>query len=583
MIKLLKLYSHPEIFLPIQFESGLNLIVGEKSEGSNKTNGVGKSICIEFLNYCLLKKYSDSRVSLIPKNLIASNVIVLLDFEFNGVKTTISRGLSTPEKISISRFGREIHFESLEAASEYLSNIYFEKYPAHTERISFRNLLAPIIRDERSEFKDIIKTYDTDSLIPRDFKPHLFYLGFGLELYFEISKIILELQQKTKYLTEITKLLTQDRQIKVSDAKARLNELESEVSKINASLEQLRNNDSFELVQNELISLDAQLKEIREQQNAIKFNIKQIDILPQPENINEFEMSILFNQFKDGLGDMVKKSLEEVKQFRDKIDNFRNTIVHDNLVKLRTELQVLNEKARKLDENYSQKLSLLDNGELLGNLKSAIKIFNEKNIELSTLRTLIDQYNQADKAKKQLTTKKSSKISEFDLAITTHEMVLNSFEQTILDIHEKIIGNRQAHFEITTKSNSQSKEFLTFDLRTDDDHSWSTERIKVFIYDTSLMFNEFTRTYHPLFLVHDNLFNVDNDSLEKSLNFMYHQELNRADEFQYILTINRDMVEAMEEKRVLNFNVKNHIRARFTKADRFLKVTKYNEVSKRKY
>ncbi|MCK4922844.1 MAG: AAA family ATPase, partial [Bacteroidales bacterium] len=70
MIRLKKLYSIPKSFEPINFESGLNIILGEKSEGNNKTNGVGKTMSIEFLNFCLLKKTSDSRVTLIPDTVL---------------------------------------------------------------------------------------------------------------------------------------------------------------------------------------------------------------------------------------------------------------------------------------------------------------------------------------------------------------------------------------------------------------------------------------------------------------------------------------------------------------------------------
>lgn len=55
MIKINKLYSEPEIFTPISFDFGVNIIMGEKSEKTNKKIGVGKSVCIEFINFCLLK------------------------------------------------------------------------------------------------------------------------------------------------------------------------------------------------------------------------------------------------------------------------------------------------------------------------------------------------------------------------------------------------------------------------------------------------------------------------------------------------------------------------------------------------
>lgn len=581
MIRLKKLYSEPAVFDPIHFESGINIILGEKSDISNKTNGVGKTIAVEFLNFCLLKKYSESRVSLIPTTILASDTKIHLDFDIAQNHITVSRKVESPDSVTIFKNNTEIFFDRLDEASEFLSNLYFESFPAYINRISFRNLLAPIIRDERSEFKNIIKCFDTDKRIPPDYKPHLFFLGLSVDLYSEIKDIINELDKKTTYLSEIRRLLTDNDENKIADAKAKLNELEREVYRINASIEQLRSNESFEIIQKDIIALEAELSKLRTKQKAIRYEINQINSLPQPENISENEIVLLFNQFKDGLGSMVKKSLKELKLFRDKIDGFRNTLVNNKLNKLKIDLAEVNEKIRKSDEQYSEKISLLDNGELFQDLKTSINVFNKKNQELNNLRALIAGYDKAEKEQKSLLSNKNNKINEFDELLNDNETIINSFEQTILDIHENIIGNKKAHFEIKTVNKGKTKEFLSFDLRTDDDGSSGTERLKVFIYDMALLFNDYTKIYHPGFLVHDNIFNIDNDSLEKSLNYLYKQDQNRPEEFQYILTLNRDMVEIMEERKLLKFNIENYKRATYTKDNRFLK-KKYNEIKKKK-
>lgn len=147
MIKINRLYSEPEIFTPISFDFGVNIIMGEKSEKTNKKIGVGKSVCIEFINFCLLKRISDSRLNRIPKkNAEIIDSQIKLDFDFNNRKVIISRSISKPEQVSIQIDSEHIHFDKLDDASEYLSNLYFEKYPANTKRLSFRNLLQPIIR-----------------------------------------------------------------------------------------------------------------------------------------------------------------------------------------------------------------------------------------------------------------------------------------------------------------------------------------------------------------------------------------------------------------------------------------------------
>lgn len=574
MIKINRLYSEPHIFEPISFEYGINIIMGEEAESTNKKIGVGKSICIEFINFCLLKRISDSRLNLIPKKYSdITESQIKLDLDFNDKKITISRSIKNQEEITIFVNGEEKIFDRLDDASDYLGSLYFELFPANLKRLSFRNLLQPIIRDERSEFKDLIQSHDTKKRIPSDFGPHLFYLSLGLEKYSEIKTLNDELQKRKVYFTEIKKLVTQNDELKIQDAKAHLNELESEVLKVNKSIEGLKNNESFELLQEDLVKLESKLAELRTRQQAIKYEIKQIDSLPKPENINENEISIIFNQFKQGLGDLVEKSLDDLKEFKNKIDGFRSSIVNDRLTALKKELTQLNEVVRKLDNDYSQKISLIDKGEVLRDLKTSIKIFNDKNSELSNLRSLIERYDTAERDKKLLEAEKTVLISDFDEELYQKSKIIKSFRETILEIHEKIMGNREAHFDIKTTKNKSVVEFV---MRTDDDGSHSTERMKVFIYDISLMLNEYTKQYHPGFLIHDNIFE-DDDSIEKSLNFLYGYNENSPNEFQYIVTLNSDLIELASQNGKLLFNVNNVKRASFTKENRFLGL-KYNEM-----
>lgn len=272
------------------------------------------------------------------------------------------------------------------------------------------------------------------------------------------------------------------------------------------------------------------------------------------------------------MGDLVEKSLDDLKEFKNKIDGFRSSIVNDRLTALKKELTQLNEVVRKLDNDYSQKISLIDKGEVLRDLKTSIKIFNDKNSELSNLRSLIERYDTAERDKKLLEAEKTVLISDFDEELYQKSKIIKSFRETILEIHEKIMGNREAHFDIKTTKNKSVVEFV---MRTDDDGSHSTERMKVFIYDISLMLNEYTKQYHPGFLIHDNIFE-DDDSIEKSLNFLYGYNENSPNEFQYIVTLNSDLIELASQNGKLLFNVNNVKRASFTKENRFLGF-KYNE------
>jgi uncharacterized protein YydD (DUF2326 family) len=138
------------------------------------------------------------------------------------------------------------------------------------------------------------------------------------------------------------------------------------------------------------------------------------------------------------------------------------------------------------------------------------------------------------------------------------------------------MGNKECSFLIQTIDKDQSKTPIEIHMRIYDDGSRSVNRTKVFIYDMALMFNIYTNLRHPLFLIHDNIFDVDQDTLVQCLNYLGKQE-EKGLEFQYILTLNRDKIEGEERKRLINIDIDSHKVASFTKKNKFLKKD-YQEV-----
>ncbi|MEZ9078430.1 hypothetical protein AB4499_03890 [Vibrio cyclitrophicus] len=97
-----KLYSSNDgFFEPIEFENGFNIILGERSDGSEKRNGVGKSISIEFINFCLLKDVEKSRLKYLPKSVISNSAPIFLELEFEGKILKIRRDLKNPGEVVI--------------------------------------------------------------------------------------------------------------------------------------------------------------------------------------------------------------------------------------------------------------------------------------------------------------------------------------------------------------------------------------------------------------------------------------------------------------------------------------------------
>jgi uncharacterized protein YydD (DUF2326 family) len=577
MIKIERLYTEPEYFKPIKFETGINLIIGDKTEGSPKTNGVGKSMCIEFINYCLLKQQKGSRIDKIPKKQFPLDVKIMLDLDINGNRLTITRTREKSDEVFIKNNNEELFFDRISDASEYLKNLLFSEQSSSLVFPSFRQLLSPLIREERSEFKDLISCFDTKKRVPPDYIPHLYLLGFDISIYKEYQNIHKLIDNKTKYLKELRDEITDKGSLKIGDVRAKLNALEGEVKKLSNALESLKTNEAYEIIQKDLIALETDLDKLRIHQKAVKYDIKKIETLPKPENISKTELTILYNQFKQGLGDMIEKSISEMETFKLKIDSFRNTIVNNKLEKLKAELNQITLLIREKDNAYSTLLKTVDDGKILKDLKTGISIYNKKSEELNKIRYQMTAYDEADKHKKNILKPQLDDLKlQINEQIEDNQTALNSFEQTVLNIHEYVMNNRVASFNIETKS-IKRKDYINFEMRIDDDGSHSLERTKVFIYDIALLFNKETRKRHPLLLIHDNIFDVDNDTLVQCLNFLSKQEELYPNDFQYIMTINRDKIEDNERRKLIKLDIEGHRRANFTKEERFLGV-KYKEL-----
>ena len=556
----------------ISFHDGVNIILGEKYDDSSvkgrKTNGVGKSMSIEFLDFGFLNDYEKSRIAKIPKEVFPLEENVILDLDIGDEAITIKRNRKQADQPVIIREGRTVSFDKLQDAREYLTGLIFPKLNGKKVP-SFRNLFSILMRDERSEFTDIIKCHDLTKKIPDDLSAHLFLLGFSLEAYKNTLETIKEIEAVNTVIAKDKKELTQEGKKKISDVKAELNALEDELQKLEDAIESFKTNETFDSMEADLIELEDLLDQLRKRQKALRYDYEKIRKMPKPEQIDDREIELVYNQFKSELGNAVVKSLNEVVGFKNKIEEFQRTLVNQKAKELESQLKSIAEQIRVLDDEYSEKLKVIDKKGVLKNLKVSLKIYEAKKDSISHTKFLFDQYEKNEKKKRMLNLQKTQQLMEIDSEIEQNKEIMDDFIDTILEIHESIMGNKECSFSLQTVDKARKKTPVELTLRIYDDGSHSVDRTKVFIYDMALLFNQYTRDRHPLFLVHDNIFDVDQDTLVQCLNYIYKQEEQYQD-FQYILTLNRDKIENEEQRKLIQMDIDEHQVAVFTKEKKFL-------------
>ena len=570
MFRIRQLYTEPATIDPVNFQDGVNFVLGVEDSSIDNTNGVGKTLCMEFVNFALLKQKSHSRLNRIPKSAFADNVLICIDVEICDEDCTIKRSLADSERPIIISSQGTITFAKLEDAWAYIEAKLYTQQSEHTP--SFRSILGSLIRDERSKFISLVGCFDTPRRVPEDFRPHVYFLGLDVGLYDSIESVnerICEIDKDIKNIKENVKL-TRKKDIRF--AKADINELEKEVRSIEESIEVLENVAGYEHVKDEIIKLESKIEEKQREKYLLCQKLNGTKLMESDFPFDLEEVKEYYDRIVDRLGEFVNRDLEQVIEFQNKICIFQNQLIQEKRDELQSDIEKSNREISKLDSQYTSKLRLLDKKENLRNIKQIYSIFQAKSAELSELKVLIGRHDECVKDKEVMKLKKENSLIKLQENISDYKYISDSFEQSVLQIHEFVLGNRRASFDVRQ---TRFNRIVNFQLHVNDDGGHSIEREKVFIYDLALLLNEHTAERHLGILVHDHSFEVDQDTLKRNIMYL----LTKADftkSQQYIATLNTDKLsEEIKEK------IEPYIRAVFTKENRFLK-TKYKEVRNRR-
>ena len=577
-IRLHKLSSTPKFFEPITFTSGINLILGEKSKGdtpqSRKVNGVGKSLCVECIHFTLLRAYKDTRLSKLPKDECPDGLVIILDLSIGSDRLQIRRSIEQPDQPTIVRNDRSVTFTKLEDATRFLSDLLFAGQESGFS--SFRGLMSLLMRNEESGFSSILSPMPTKRSAPADRLPHLYLLGLDVAPYSRLLKTIKEIDSQTKVIKQLRDDLTRKDAIKLKDVPAELNVEKQQVEKIKKGLNTLRAEPAFTQVEEDLNQLEIQLNALRAKRKGIRFKIDQIRSLPQPETINETDLEIVYDRIQAGLGQLVKKSLNQARAFKKEIEAFQRSLLEDELGQLEKEHDTLNAQIRELSKQHSEIVHRVDRKGSLKELSVGFNMAVHKQNDYHRRAALYTEYKSADNRKEDLKSERQDLIDEVRAQLSSQSEIEDSMNCTVANIHERIMQVHDASFTFNLKTASTAKQPLEFDMRIRDDGSKSINQTKVFIYDCALMFADCTKGRHPGFLLHDNIFDVDQDTLVQCLNFLQEQE-DSGEDFQYILTLNREKIYAEERTNLIKLDVEMACRASFTKNKPFLRF-RYQEL-----
>ncbi|WP_458385129.1 hypothetical protein [Rhizobium pisi] len=369
----------------------MNIIFGEKDDSSSKNNGVGKSLCIEFLNFALLKKKSDSRVARIPADVLPRTTFICADFEIGDDTYTLRRSLADSERPELVSPDGSTHFDKIEHATSHLSSLLFRD--SSEGRPSFREMLGPLIRDERSEFKTLVGCYDTAQKIADNYKPHLYLFGIDTTIYDDLKENSERMSNKSKERKGIEQSVALLRKnSSISQARAEVNGLDAEVDAIADEIEKLENTAGYDFVKNDILELELRIEELRRRRGIVVASIQRMKPISRPVQLDENDVRDFYDQLKAGLGDLVSRDLSQVLGFKAEIQRFQDHVLGEKIAALEEERKSTTAELQVLEKEYTKLLRVLDQDGSLKNLRQTYAAHRTKSDQAAQLRAFISEY-----------------------------------------------------------------------------------------------------------------------------------------------------------------------------------------------
>lgn len=377
-----KLYSNkPEVFTTINFNPGLNVVIGEIRLPENlkkDTHNLGKTTLGRLFDFCLLAKRND-QFFLFKHFDIFKNFVFFLEVELlDGSYVTVRRNVKEPNKISLKKHQASNqdfsdlsetqwdHFEiPFERAREILDSLlnYFALKPW-----AFRNILSYILRSQ-DEYRDVFQIHFSKHANWKPFLAHI--LGFDAKLikdYYDKEQKLDQKKAKEQVIKDelggsvddLSKiegilLLKQnevDKKTKFLDAFDFRSEDKNLTKKLVDDLDE-----RIAILNAERYSYSQTRKKIRNslQEDAIYFD-------PQEAQRLFKEAGVLFQG-------QIKKDFEQLIAFNSAITNERSGYLKEELLEVEAELKRINAELNKLGKKRSETLSFLSETDVFNRYK----------------------------------------------------------------------------------------------------------------------------------------------------------------------------------------------------------------------
>lgn len=553
MFKLNKLYSNKESFHSIEFKDGLNVIMGksekskEKKQKKKTLNGVGKSLVIKLIDFCLGSDINENWKTPLK------NWVFCLDYTIDKVKHTIQRSINEPRKILLD--GEELKLT--------LFRDKMKKQLCISDDITYRECINRFLRKGKRAYNNYFTSIpgekDCNTLTILIYLLGLDYLKckekISLKKSFDENKNLLSKAQKD---SGFRALFGSDE----IDMDVELANIDFEINALQQDLKDYKFAENFNDVKNKADAASSMLDQLNNKKYVIESNIKFImDSLEQEINVNLQSVKEIYEEVNLLWSEALVKKLEEVNSFHHKLLKQRKITLSKDLLLQQSQLEEIKKLIETTNEELNSYLEFLDTHKAMDKYVVIVKKIdklNEKKNNIQQLRIFEKKIKQNIEQIKQ---KMSTANLETQLYLDEIDKKLNKLNSDFMLLAKTFYVDKKSALVIKNNDGENQQRF-SLDARITSDGSDGIQEIITFCFDWILLNSNIIKQG---FMYHDSLLIADVEKRQKEILFSLANKLCIDNEKQYIININDDqilgfdenIINLIKEKTILKLSDKN--------------------------
>jgi uncharacterized protein YydD (DUF2326 family) len=548
-------FANKASFKAVEFTSGFNVILADRTETStarDSRNGLGKSTLIEIIHFCLgarTRKGTGLTASALREWSFSLNLTLA------GREVIVTRRVEEPSKVVIQgstndwaiqpkteegeRFFRIEDWKKVLGSLEFGLSINEERQFSPT----FRSLISYFIRPGKDAFSTAFEYFRKQP----EWEKQVFNT-FLLGLAWEDASEWQGIKEQEKLLDSLKKLKKTNQTGIATRVLGSLGELEAARVRVEQQLKRRREALSnfrvypqYNELQQEANLLTVEIHDITNEnlfnRQLLTFHQSSLEQESEPSQNNVVR---LYESAGVELPSLVSRRLEEVETFHRQIIENRREFLSTEVQRLRRTITGLDNIIREKTEQRASRLEVLQTHGALEEYTRLQELYLETRSSLNDINQRIDELRKVEEGKsslridKELLKQKARR--DYEERHTQAERAIALFN-----------ANSQALYDApgTLAINVGSNGFQ-FNVEIERDRSEGIGKMKIFCYDLMLAQLWSQRNPSPNILIHDSTIfdGVDERQLALALELAARESERLG--FQYICTLNSDMIPSTE-------------------------------------